>query len=89
MGPCRLHQLKNGRESWAQEPRGLALGNNGAVALATERGEAESGKRCPKKGRWEGGGCAVPTAVCAPSRVAGAPFPEQLMGPLWPTLQRH
>lgn len=52
MGPCRFLQFKNGRESWVQELRGLALGNNGAVALATEQVrslglQAESGKRCP------------------------------------------
>lgn len=89
MGPCGLHWLKNGRERGVQKLRGPRLlnscgGNNGAVALATRGGlslglKAESGKRCPKKGRLgteEGSACSQ--SACAPRQEQG-PLPEQMI----------
>lgn len=89
MGPCRLHWLKNGRESGVQKLRGPACllnsggRHNGAVALATRGGlsqglKAESGKRCPKKGTLgteEGSACSQ--SCLSPQEGAGAPFQKR------------
>lgn len=85
MGPCGLHWLKNSRESQVQELGGACLlpsggRNNGAVALATRGGlslglQAESGRRCPKKGRLGRGWVCLFSELPVPQgRAAGASF---------------
>lgn len=77
--------------AWLLNSRG---GNNGAVALATRGGlslglKAESGKRCPKKGRLGtegvGWGCLFSELSAPPQgRAAGAPFQERVGVPVDP-----
>ena len=67
-------------------------GNNGAVALATRGGlslglKAESGKRCPKKGRLGtegvGWGCLFSELSAPQGKAAGASFQRRGPEPLW------
>lgn len=86
MGPCGLHRLKNGRESWSRNRGAWQLnscsGNNGAVALATGGGlslglKAESGKRSPKErrlGKKDGVPVPVVRAIRPPQKGSRDPF---------------